>query len=607
VKLFGPVLFYDLVCTARRHRFVLYRIHAYCIIALVAMFLVSWIYRVRQYGGPLPISENASISASFFYLFTFLQLVAVFLLIPAFTASVITDEKIRRTLEYLFTTDLANREIILSKLLSRLANLLMLLLQGLPICALIPFMGGVEPSIVLAGFIATGMTAVSMASLGVLASVYARRVRDAMMLTYLVTAVYLLFSALTRVPAIVPLWSYSFRLGPMEFVASDLLWWFDAGNPFLQALVLTSSKVLWGAPLLTTLRGQLWDYGVFHGSVALLCTIWASLRLRAVYRKQSEVKDRSSQRRWRFRPAVGGSPMVWKELLVENRSRARWLGRLLLLMVVLASFLPIAVIYSTPRNADDFRVYIGYWSRWMGAAVASLLLLAVAVRAAAAISGERDRQTFDSLLTTPLSSSAILFAKWLGSIFGVRWGFVWLGTIWAIGGMLGGLGPGCFPLLVGGWFVYAGTLAVVGLYFSLICRTSLHALVWTLFTSSAIGIGVLLVPVDSLLSVTAASMSGPWAQRLMHLQLGFTPPVVLSRLLPMWQPGLLTPGNKEDWELPAAFAGLAIWIAGGLGLWTVLLFHFRKLTGREIVRQPEAAGSTLVVLAGSVQTGTGPT
>ena len=54
------------------------------------------------------------------------------------------------------------------------------------------------------------------------------------------------------------------------------------------------------------------------------------------------------------------------------------------------------------------------------------MLLAVAVRASGSISGERDKQTMDGLLTTPLDGHTILLAKWVGAILSVRWGWVWL-------------------------------------------------------------------------------------------------------------------------------------------------------------------------------------
>ncbi len=62
----------------------------------------------------------------------------------------------------------------------------------------------------------------------------------------------------------------------------------------------------------------------------------------------------------------------------------------------------------------------------------TLLLLGVAIRAAGSVSGERARHTLDDLLATPLSNRDIIHGKWLGSIVGMRRGWLWLGTcIWS--------------------------------------------------------------------------------------------------------------------------------------------------------------------------------
>ena len=64
-------------------------------------------------------------------------------------------------------------------------------------------------------------------------------------------------------------------------------------------------------------------------------------------------------------------------------------------------------------------------------------------------SGERDRETMDALLTSPLHSHDILFAKWLGSFLSVRWFWFWPGLIWAIGIVTEALHPLAIPMLSG--------------------------------------------------------------------------------------------------------------------------------------------------------------
>ena len=65
-------------------------------------------------------------------------------LTPAFTAAAITDEKERKTLDFLLVTDLSTREIVFGKLAARAGALFTLVLAGLPILSLIQFFGGIE-------------------------------------------------------------------------------------------------------------------------------------------------------------------------------------------------------------------------------------------------------------------------------------------------------------------------------------------------------------------------------------------------------------------------------------------------------------------------------
>jgi hypothetical protein len=140
-----------------------------------------------------------NLAGSFFKWFMSVQFVTVLLLTPAFAAGAIAEEKERKTLEFILATDLRNREIVLSKLASRFSNLGLLILTGLPILSITQFMGGVDPDLVLAGFAATGLTMASLTALSILQSVYAKKPRDAIILTYLATVAYLGLSSLALV------------------------------------------------------------------------------------------------------------------------------------------------------------------------------------------------------------------------------------------------------------------------------------------------------------------------------------------------------------------------------------------------------------------------
>ena len=101
-----------------------------------------------------------------------MQYLAVFLLTPIYTAGVIAEEKDRRTLDLLLTTRLTNREIVAGLLASRLATLGLIFLTILPVLSLMEFLGGVDPKLVLAGFLITGAAVITNGSMCMLVSLF---------------------------------------------------------------------------------------------------------------------------------------------------------------------------------------------------------------------------------------------------------------------------------------------------------------------------------------------------------------------------------------------------------------------------------------------------
>ena len=248
VLLCGPVLGYDLVRTARRKQFILLRC-LYGGFLLVAFFLVyaTWAFNrdatvhdlfSRAVLDPKKLADFAS---SFFLAFLAIQFLAACLLTPIYTAGAIPEDRACRTLEFLLTTDLRSREIVLSLLLSRLANLGLVILTGLPVLCLLELLGGVDPALVLVGFAATGLTMLSLASLSILVSVYARQPRQAVLWTFGWITAYLTAAGLGWLLVLPSVgWATwpSTETWTSPVTVTDAVGWFNAGNPISQAVLL---------------------------------------------------------------------------------------------------------------------------------------------------------------------------------------------------------------------------------------------------------------------------------------------------------------------------------------------------------------------------------
>ena len=111
VRLFGPVLSYDMVRTARRGRYVLIRfLYATMLAVVLGLIYLSW---YADHGGQIRVTQLAEFANSFFFTFMGLQFATVALLTPVYVGGAIAEEKERRTLEFLLATDLSNSELVL--------------------------------------------------------------------------------------------------------------------------------------------------------------------------------------------------------------------------------------------------------------------------------------------------------------------------------------------------------------------------------------------------------------------------------------------------------------------------------------------------------------
>lgn len=504
--LLGPVLFHDLVRTARQGRHAALRC-VYLVLLLLVLFLLYWEYiGVNDplgfwVGGSIKRTEVTHFAEAYFAVFMTVQFCVAFLLTPIFTAGCVAEEKDRKTLEFLLTTDLGNHEIIFGKLLSRLAALLLLVITGLPVLGILQFLGGVDPNLVLGGFLATGITMLSLASLSIACSVWLNKPRTAILASYVLVGLYFAASTLSEYafdplmeslknpsendPLLYVLEGFGagnigvaiYRLKVLEqFTAPPFGIWIGPGTPPTVAGGLTA-----GLPRVLV------AYCAFHGLVIALGLLLAVLPLRIISRWESGARGRKSfvlGTEQRKLPRVWDEFLEWKELFAEPMFRFNRTG-----MVAVATFITLCMIFglfvlfcqiAIGSMLGELAQYTNSGVRTMGTFLVCLLLLGVAIRAAGSIGAERDRLTLESLLTTPAENGDIVWAKWLGCVLGGRKLYWYLGLIWLTALVTGGLSVLGLFLLTAAFAAYATFFASLGLWFSLICRTTTRAYLWTL-------------------------------------------------------------------------------------------------------------------------------
>ncbi|MGH7214387.1 MAG: ABC transporter permease [Tepidisphaeraceae bacterium] len=152
-------------------------------------------------GATGGLDELAKMSARIFRNMSYLQLAAVALLAPIFTAGAITQEKDSQTYDILLATPLTNGQIILGSLGSRLFFVLALLISGIPIFSITQIFGGVAIHSIVMSFLIAVATAVVTGALAMAIATFKVGTRRTIFSFYLFIVIYLVGGLLLdRVP-----------------------------------------------------------------------------------------------------------------------------------------------------------------------------------------------------------------------------------------------------------------------------------------------------------------------------------------------------------------------------------------------------------------------
>ncbi|WP_422930343.1 ABC transporter permease subunit [Singulisphaera sp. PoT] len=486
----GPVFSVELLTAARRRRNYVIRF----VYGLILLYFIwqtgpsNFTYYNRTAADEYSHQELARIGGVLFSTFLAVQSVTILLMTPALVAGVIADEKQRKTLHYLLASSLSSFEIIVGKLASKLLQLGVLILIGIPVLSLISLFGGVEPIHIAASLVASLTTVFFLATLSILISVHARRPREAISLAYLLAGFWLFAPGLIQwiMPAAGGFWSrvYEWIKPVNEWVASS--------SPFY---VLSGGL---GRSIFGSTAGFLTEVGWMCGlqfAYGLLFLTLAVLRLRPVYRNQGEgarsrLKFLTRRGRLFGRPPCGDDAMIWKERYV---SRTSVLTKILSGLVALASLGTLLYFtfdyfaipafrefYWAGSGATSARSEFNGYLRGVCTTIYVLWCIALASAASGSLTSEREEDTWISLVATPLSGLEIIRAKMFGAIWSVRWAGVLMLFLWLLGVICGAIHPLGLIIIVVETVAFLGFVDALATYFSLRSAKSSRALVATI-------------------------------------------------------------------------------------------------------------------------------
>ncbi len=525
--LLGPVFRAELVRTPRRVRY--YTLRVLYGLALLFLLWVNYqnlLVMAAIRGGRPRIDDFSRFALATFTWFGFVQLGTLLILIPPLFGSVIADEKQRKTLHYLMASQLSSGEIIVDKMAARMLHVGGFVLLGLPVMSILTLFGGVAWDYVVATYLATCSTAFFAASLCILISTFARRVRQAVLVAYVAIIAWLF----------VPPFADSI----LSWLYPNFHQWFMPVNDWIE---ITSPLGMWTmyltrAPRAFLGRGltgpgfgltapgfielYLWMVGLQIG-VGLLFILIAARVLRPTFRRQEESQPRLTwfsprgrRPRWLRRPECGSDAMLWKE---RHFARTDVFTKLVLLPATI--ILTVCVILGGGFDEKVLDAFANVWRNGYSASSSgslplnrilcaispiyiTLWLLAAAGAAASSVTFERERDSWDSLLATPLSGWQIVRGKTVGAMWGLRGFGGILSLFWIVGLLAGAIHPlglslALFIVAVLTWFVLA-----LGTHASLTGKTTARALTGTIAILIGLNFGYLGVLYPILLVLHAA-------------------------------------------------------------------------------------------------------
>lgn len=482
------------------------------VVYLLILFVVLLVQQFGPGGGAGTLSSLAKSSTRIFESISLLQLAMMCLLAPVFTASAISQEKDAETFNVLLTTPLSNAQIVLGSLLSRLFLVLMLLLSGLPIFCITMLFGGVTMREILLSFGIAASTACFTGALAVAISVIRVGTRGTIFSFYVGIAAFL---------------GMGFALGmwPVTYVPESVvpatgagMSWLAPFHPFLAlAAALNSSMIRVVPPDMSAVARYPWPVDVMLANPAgayMVMTLLSSVVMVAVATvllrrgiKQGEVSfwsrmvariipsRRTGERSKRAR-RVWANPVAWREAVTRANAASSNMVRYgyaaagaVLGLVLLIYYLQTPGSGPTVLPALQGLVLIEFM----------IVLLMAANTAATAITRERDSETLDLLLTTPLTSEYILWGKVRGLIsFAVPLMIVPAATVLAFALIDAVRGPKTGPIvpLISALLlpfllaVYAALVCILGLNMSLKNRRSMQAVLATVGLLVVLGFGL---------------------------------------------------------------------------------------------------------------------
>jgi ABC-type transport system involved in multi-copper enzyme maturation permease subunit len=393
---------------------------------LVALASIVVIGVLVKQSGETSLAGLAKNATQVFKMVAWIQLLLVSIIAPIFTAAAITQEKDSQTFSILLSTPLTNGQIVLGSLLSRLFFVFVLLAAGVPLFCIMMVYGGVTGGEIALSSAIAAATALLTGAIAISISVVRIGTGRTIFSYYLAIALYLIvLYGVSSIPAMIP------PEAPTSPTSGGRMSWLAALHPFL-ALDVVLGKTPAPDPGAVAHHGFPWRYLLAYPQESyLVWTVIASCLLilfslffvrrsalegeMSWLRRATEALRLSRRRSEQTRAPrrVAHNPIKWRESATSASATGGNLSRWGLFAIGLAVGVAVLIAYGNgAMSVTTARTAL------FGIVLIELCITLFISTAAAATSMTREKEanTMELILATPLTSRYIIWGKIYGLI-----------------------------------------------------------------------------------------------------------------------------------------------------------------------------------------------
>ena len=375
----NPVLNRELLVNLRTARaFVLLFLYI-AVLAVVVYF--AWPNQAR-----LKISESPETTRNLVDLFFLGQYVLAALMAPSFAAGAITGEKERKTYEMLLASPLTPAAIVWGKLVAALTHLTILIFCSLPVVMLCLPLGGVSIYEVLTAYLVLFCSVVTFGMISVASGSFFSRISSSLVVSYLMI--------LILAVAVITFWWSLSTFGERRIILSVVLVPGISAAITIPLFYITAARLLYPPDMGSEGNEVVSLEAEAENAIGLVIQRdQFPDRLFAPPKRETLMKD-------------GTNPVYDKEM----RSEIFGQGTLMLRMAI-----QISMVLAIPLMAFFLYIYRSMAPVYIWYVLVFNILVGP-VFTSGTVTGERERQTLDLLLTTTITPWQILKGKLISGL-----------------------------------------------------------------------------------------------------------------------------------------------------------------------------------------------